>query len=77
MARNWNLRSLPDKVLVNNTFYLSPREKMDSDKFQKKHSKCKSSFEFTFSYGSGIGAGCVVKCAGCGDDKDITDINYW
>jgi hypothetical protein len=66
MERNWNLRSLPDKVLVNNTFYLSPREKMDSDKFQKKHSKCKSSFEFTFSYGSG-----------CGDDKDITDINYW
>lgn len=49
MARNWNLGSLPDKVLVNNTFYLSPREKMDSDKFQKKHSKCKSSFEFAFA----------------------------
>ena len=77
MARNWNLRSLPDKVLVNNTFYLSPREKMDSDKFQKKHSKCKESFEFTFSYSSGIGANIIIKCAGCGDDKDITDINYW
>jgi hypothetical protein len=58
MARKWNLGSLPDKILVNNTFYLSPKEKMDSDKFQKKHSKCKSSFEFAFAYGSGICASC-------------------
>jgi hypothetical protein len=77
MTKNWNLRSLPDKILVNNTFYLSPREKMDSDKFQNRHSKCNANYTFLFSCSSGIGINVLVECVGCGSIKDITDTNYW
>ena len=41
------------------------------------HKCCKSSVNVTFSYESGIGRTVKVKCSGCGEEADITDVSKW
>ena len=77
MARKWNLGSLPDKILVNNTFYLSPKEIDRVDEFKNSHDRAVSCFSYTFEQSSGIGMNVSIKCLACNAELDITDFDYW
>lgn len=70
-------KSLPEKILVNNTFYLTPLEYEDSERFKTGHKKCKGSFKYTFDNGSGIGSAVTIECSVCGNKLDVTDMEYW
>lgn len=76
MARNWNLKSLSDKILVNNTFYLSEKEKVQYDQFRTEHKHCGMGISTTFTP-CGIGLSVGIKCMVCKAEIDITDIDYW
>lgn len=41
------------------------------------HKCCKGSINVTFSHESGIGNTVKVKCSGCGEEADITDVSKW
>ena len=41
------------------------------------HKCCKGSINVTFSHESGLGIAVKVKCSGCGEEADITDVSKW
>ena len=60
-------------------FRLAPSEVKEANKFEKKHKKCgdgKHSFTYSFTC-TGIGVSIVIRCKGCYDVKDITDVRTW
>jgi|AntDeeMetagen681_2_1112603.scaffolds.fasta_scaffold28948_2 hypothetical protein len=76
MVKNLNQKSLSDKILVNNTFYLSEKEKAQYDQFRTEHKHCGMGILTMFSP-SGIGLSVSIKCMVCKAELDITDIDYW
>lgn len=72
-----NRESLSEKILVNNSFYLSDKEHEQARDFESQHNECGKGFSYSFSTGSGIGIGVDIECRGCQATQDITDLRYW
>ena len=45
--------------------------------FRLKHQNCKGTIQTCFSHESGIGVTTKLRCTGCGEEKDITDVDNW
>lgn len=45
--------------------------------FRLKHQNCKGTIQTCFSHESGVGVTTKLRCTGCGEEKDITDISKW
>lgn len=62
-------------------FELTESQQNKVNAFIKKHKHCKNSYnKYGISYifmHSGIGLVSQIKCNGCGDLEDMTDVNTW
>lgn len=59
------------------TYSLKGSEIKAYNDFRNLHKRCKGSINVTFSHESGIGPTVKVKCPGCGEEADITDVSTW
>ena len=59
------------------TYSLKGSEIKAYNDFRNLHKRCKGSVNVTFSHESGIGPTVKVKCPGCGEEADITDVSTW
>lgn len=78
----------PDAMLTNATIQISNphtdinyslqnKEIEQYNEFCEKHRNCKGSVQTCFSHESGIGVTVKMRCPGCGEEKDITDVSNW
>lgn len=66
-----------DDIRVNSLTILNDKERKDTREFSEAHFKsCKSHILYILE-GTGIGMGITVKCAKCGVEKDVTDVESW
>lgn len=66
-----------DDMRVNSLTVLNDKERRDSRHFSEEHFKsCKSNILYILE-GTGIGMGITVKCAKCGVEEDVTDVDSW
>lgn len=47
------------------------------EEFKSKHQNCKGTIQTCFSHESGIGVTTRLRCTGCGEEIDITDVSNW
>ena len=62
---------------ANITYTLKGSEIKAYNDFCNLHKRCKGSINVTFSHESGLGTTVKVKCPGCGEEADITDVSKW
>ena len=62
---------------ANITYTLKGSEIKAYNDFCNLHKCCKGSINVTFSHESGLGTTVKVKCSGCGEEADITDVSKW
>lgn len=62
---------------ANITYTLKGSEIKAYNDFCNLHKRCKGSINVTFSHESGLGTTVKVKCSGCGEEADITDVSKW
>lgn len=63
--------------LESHHYLLQGKEITEYNEFREKHRNCKGNIEVCFSNKSAIGQEVKVRCTGCGEEKDITDVSNW
>lgn len=58
-------------------YSLKNKEIEQYNEFYNKHKNCKGSIQTCFSHESGIGVTVKMRCPGCNEEQDITDVSNW